>query len=69
MAKETMKYETAIREIESIVSRMESGDMEIDELCAQLKTAQKLIKMCRDRLTKTEAEINTILKPDEGQPF
>lgn len=64
MAKETTKYEDAIREIEDIVSKMENGDMEIDELCTQLKKAQKLIKLCRDRLTKTETEIKNILNAE-----
>lgn len=65
MPKETMKYEAAIKEIETIVNRMENGDMEIDELCAQMKTAQKLIKMCKDRLTKTETEVKNILGSDK----
>jgi exodeoxyribonuclease VII small subunit len=36
---------------------MEAGQYDIDELAAQLKTAQRLIKLCKDKLTKTEAEI------------
>lgn len=67
MAKETMRYDAAIKEIEQIVAEMESGDMKIDELSTKLKTAQKLIKLCRDRLTKTEADIKAILQTDNHQ--
>ena len=54
---ETMKYEEAMAQLEAIVRKMESNDLDIDEIAAQLKTAQQLIKFCRDKLTKTEAEL------------
>ena len=58
------KYETAMRQLESIASKMENGELDIDSLREQLKTAQKLIALCRDKLTKTDAEISKILKSD-----
>ena len=54
---ETMKYEEAMAQLEAIVRKMESNEWDIDEIAAQLKTAQQLIKFCRDKLTKTEAEL------------
>jgi exodeoxyribonuclease VII small subunit len=54
---ETMKYEEAMAQLEAIVHKMESNELDIDEIAAQLKTAQRLIKFCRDKLTKTEAEL------------
>ena len=54
---ETMKYEEAMAQLEAIVRKMESNELDIDEIAAQLKTAQQLIKFCRDKLTKTEAEL------------
>lgn len=54
---ETMKYEEAMAQLEAIVRKMESNELDIDEIAAQLKTAQRLIKFCRDKLTKTEAEL------------
>ncbi len=62
MPKETIKYEEAVRQLEDIVEKMESGELDIDSLCAQLKVAQKLIKQCKDRLTKTDEEIKKILE-------
>ena len=55
--KEEQKYEAAFTELQEIVRKMESGQFDIDELAAQLKTAQRLIKFCKDKLSKTEAEI------------
>jgi exodeoxyribonuclease VII small subunit len=60
MAQE-MKYEEAIRQLEDIVEKMENNELGIDELTSQLKKAQQLIKLCSDRLTKTDVEIKQIL--------
>ncbi len=54
---ENIKYEEAMAQLEAIVRKMESNELDIDEIAAQLKTAQRLIKFCRDKLTKTESEL------------
>lgn len=58
------KYEDVIKQLESIVEKLENNELDIDELSRQLKTAQRLIKLCKDRLTKTDAEIQKILSAD-----
>ena len=60
MAKE-QKYEAAMRQLEDIAAKMENGELDIDSLSEQLKTAQKLIKQCKDKLTKTDEDIRKIL--------
>ena len=55
-----IKYEEALSQLETIVRKMESNEYDIDELAAQLKTAQRLIKFCKDKLTKTEEELQKI---------
>lgn len=60
MAKE-FKYEAAMMQLEEIVKKMENGDLDVDSLCEQLKVTQKLIKQCKDKLTKTDEEIKKIL--------
>lgn len=60
MARE-LKYETAMRQLEDIANKMEKGELDIDSLCEQLKTAQKLIKMCKAKLASTESEIKSVL--------
>ena len=57
-----MKYEEAIKNLESIVSMMESGKLDLDQLEEKLKEAQQLIKLCRDNLTKTDEEISKLLQ-------
>lgn len=55
-----MKYEAAMDQLEDIVRKMESNELDIDEIAAQLKAAQRLIKFCKDKLSKTEAELSKI---------
>lgn len=61
MAKQEMKYEDAVRQLETIVDKLESNELGIDELSTELKKAQLLIKLCKEKLTKTDNEIKKLL--------
>ena len=56
-----IKYEAAFAELQFIVNKMENDELDIDQLSEQLKRAQELIKLCKDKLTKTDEEIKKIL--------
>ena len=55
--KQEQKYEEAFAQLQDIVRKMENDEYSIDEIAVQLKEAQRLIKFCKDKLTKTEEEI------------
>ena len=57
-------YEEAMSRLEEIVQNMEGGNLDLDTLTLQLREAKSIIKICKDKLTKTDAEINEILKED-----
>ena len=40
---------------------MENNELDLDTMSEQLKKAQRLIKLCKDKLTKTDQEIRKIL--------
>lgn len=61
METKEMKYEEALRQLEGIVEKMENDELDIDQLSDQLKKAKKLVKLCKDKLTKTDAEIKKLL--------
>lgn len=67
MATETKQpsYAEALAEIEKILARLGGDNPDIDTLAADVKRATELIKACRERLRKTEEEINAILSPEE----
>ena len=59
-----MKKETdteAMKRLEDIVSRIESDELDIDQLRENLREAQKLVKYCRDKLYKADEEIKRML--------
>lgn len=60
MTKE-LNYEEAVKQLEDIVAKMGNDELDIDQMSGQLKVAQRLIKQCKDKLTKADAEIKKIL--------
>lgn len=66
--KQNIKYEDAVRRLEDIVTRMENNELDIDTLSEQLKTAQQLIKLCKDKLIKTDVEIKNLLGKGANAP-
>lgn len=61
MAKKEIKYEEAVALLEEIVDKMENDELDIDQLSDQLKRAKELVKLCKDKLTKTDEEIKKLL--------
>ena len=61
MVRKDLKYEEAMATLEQIVARMENNELDLDTMSEQLKKAQRLIKLCKDKLTKTDQEIRKLL--------
>lgn len=59
--KEEISYEEAMTQLEQIVEQIENNELGIDELTSKLKQAQRLLKMCKDKLTKTDREVEKLL--------
>jgi exodeoxyribonuclease VII small subunit len=59
-------YTEAFRELQEIVSEIEGGDISVDALSDKVKKAALLIKICKDKLTSTEGDVNQILKELES---
>ena len=64
MAAKKETYSEAMKRLEEIVSRIESNERDIDQLGEYLQEAQKLIKFCKNKLYKADAEIKKILEED-----
>lgn len=61
MVRKDLKYEEAMATLEQIVARMENNELDLDTMSEELKKAQQLIKLCKDKLTKTDREIRKLL--------
>lgn len=66
MTKAKISYSEAVAEIESILQKIEGGNLDVDELAEKVSRVTDLLKLCRDRLTKTETQINKILDETDG---
>ena len=56
-------YEAAVQELEQLVSRIESGDMPLEQLLSGYQRGAELLKYCRDKLEAVEGQIKVL---DEG---
>ena len=54
-----------MKRLEDIVSRIESDELDIDQLRESLREAQKLVKYCRDKLYKADEEIKRMLEAED----
>ncbi len=57
-----LTYSEAIAELEQIVRKMESDNCDIDKLSEYTTRALELVKFCKDRLFKTDQEVQKCLE-------
>ncbi len=72
MTKEELNFEEAIQKLESIVDKMESGDLKLEEALQSFEEGIKLIRLCNERLQKAEKRIEILLEKEgelEAEPF
>jgi len=62
MAKKNMTYKQAAMELEKILKELENNELDIDDLEGKVKHAAELIELCKEKLFKTDAEIEKILQ-------
>jgi exodeoxyribonuclease VII small subunit len=60
-SKKQIPYIEAITELESILQRLRSGELGVDDLTASTKRAKELIDICRTQLIDTKQELDTII--------
>lgn len=65
--KKEISYADALTEIESILSKIENEELNVDELSSTVKRVSYLMKICRQKLRKTEAEVEKILNNMETE--
>lgn len=62
MEKKEMKYSEAIAELEAITAKMQSPDCDIDSLASLTSRALELLKICKEKLFKTDEEVRKCLE-------
>lgn len=60
----SVSFEQALQELESIVRRLEGGDMPLEEALNEFEKGVKLAKTGQQTLQKAEQRVQILLKPD-----
>ncbi len=66
MAQKKQTYRDAIIEIEDILASIENDELDLDELAEKVQRVSSLLKYCKDKLFKTQEEVEKILKDMEN---
>jgi exodeoxyribonuclease VII small subunit len=64
-------YAEAMRELNVILDELERDDLDVDVLAERVKRASELIKLCRTRIARAQADVDAIVTDLEslaGEP-
>ncbi|NJK62813.1 MAG: exodeoxyribonuclease VII small subunit [Synechococcaceae cyanobacterium SM2_3_1] len=56
------RYESAIAEVETIIQRIESGELDLSEVIEQFQTAAHTLKQCDTFLTQKQNQVELIIE-------
>ena len=65
---EKMSFEDALRELEEIVRKLESGNVELEKSIEIYERGAKLKAHCESRLKSAELKIEQIVQGSDGKP-
>lgn len=63
---EKLTFEQSLTELESVVERLELGDMQLEESLELFERGVSLIRDCRTRLTSAERKIEELTESMNG---
>ncbi len=56
------KYSKAVKKLDEIIEKIESEEIDVDELADRVKEAVDLIKVCKNKIEKAELEVNKVVE-------
>ena len=56
-----VKYKKAIERLDEIIAKIESDDIDVDELALRVKEAVNLVKICRAKIDKAQMEVKQVV--------
>ncbi len=57
-----VKYSKAVEKLDEIIRKIESEDIDVDELSLKVKEAVELVKMCKSKIEKAELEVKKVVE-------
>ena len=65
--KEEIKFERAMKRLESIVDELERGEMDIDKSLEAFEEGIKMSRLCSKKLNEAERKIEQLTKNENGE--
>lgn len=65
---ETLSFEQALAELESIVQQLESGEVELEKSIAIYERGAALRAHCEGKLKNAELKVERIVRGEDGEP-
>jgi exodeoxyribonuclease VII small subunit len=69
MTEETLTYEEALTQLEEIVTRLEDGNLPLQETLDLYAAGQELLTLCSDLLDNAELRLQELQVNDDGELF
>lgn len=70
MNDEKITFEAAMEQLETIVEKLEEGDVPLEKAISYFQEGMKLSKICHDKLQQVEKQMDQILREDgEFEPL
>lgn len=66
MAEKNMQFEEALRMLEAVVTRLETGNVSLDEALAAYEEGVALIRFCNEKLDEAEQRVLAVHKTEGG---
>lgn len=64
---EELGFTAAIQELERILAGIESEEVDLDKLAAELQRATELLDLCRSKIRKADLEVSQIVQKLESE--
>lgn len=59
---EAIGFSAALVELESILERIDSEEVDVDRLAAELRRAAELLELCREKIRAADLEVTQIVQ-------
>lgn len=63
---ESLDFEKAYQELETIVERMERGEQNLEESLSDFERGVSLMKHCHNKLKDAEQKVDILIKDNDG---
>ncbi len=65
---EKISFEDALKELESIVQKLESGQVKLEEAVSAYEKGVQMQKICEEKLKEAQMKVEKLILDKEGKP-